>query len=44
MTETKRPLKVFLCRAHADFASVRFLYTRLTKGGMVGWLREKGTL
>jgi len=31
MIESKRPLKVFLCHAHADRDSVRALYTRLTK-------------
>jgi hypothetical protein len=30
MTETKRPLKVFLCHAHADRDAVKALYTRLT--------------
>jgi hypothetical protein len=31
MPETKRPLKVFLCHAHADRDAVRRLYIRLTK-------------
>ena len=30
-TTNKRPLKVFLCHAHADRAPVRALYARLTK-------------
>ncbi len=30
----KRPLKVFLCHAHADRDSVRGLYARLTKDGV----------
>jgi hypothetical protein len=30
MTADKRPLKVFLCHAHADRDPVRALYTRLT--------------
>ena len=29
-----RPLKVFLCHAHADRDPVRALYTRLTKDGV----------
>jgi hypothetical protein len=28
MPESKRPLKVFLCHAHADRDSVRALYAR----------------
>lgn len=34
MTEAKRPLKVFLCHAHADRDTVRALYTRLTDDGV----------
>ena len=34
MPETKRPLKVFLCHAHADRDPVRGLYTRLTQDGV----------
>jgi len=30
MTETKRPLKVFLCHAHGDRDAVKALYSRLT--------------
>ena len=41
MTETKRPLKVFLCHAHADRDPVRALYTRLTKDGMDAWLDKE---
>ena len=37
MPETKRPLKVFLCHAHADREPVRGLYTRLTKDGVDAW-------
>jgi tetratricopeptide (TPR) repeat protein len=37
MTE-KRPLKVFLCHAHADRDAVRALYTRLTNDGVDAWL------
>ena len=33
----KRPLKVFLCHAHADRDPVRGLYTRLTKDGVDAW-------
>ncbi len=36
MTE-KRPLKVFLCHAHADRDPVRGLYTRLTQDGVDAW-------
>ena len=43
MTETKRPLKVFLCHAHADRDAVRTLYTRLTKASKVT-LRAKNPL
>ena len=38
MPETKRPLKVFLCHAHADRDAVRTLYARLTKDGVDAWL------
>ena len=33
----KRPLKVFLCHAHADRDPVRGLYTRLTQDGVDAW-------
>jgi hypothetical protein len=33
-----RPLKVFLCHAHADRDPVRGLYTRLTQDGVDAWL------
>ena len=44
MTEPKRPLKVFLCHAHADRDPVpqgddmRGLYSRLTQDGVDAWL------
>ena len=40
MPEPKRPLKVFLCHAHADRDPVRGLYARLTKDGVdrYAWL------
>jgi hypothetical protein len=39
MTEPKRPLKVFLCHAHADRYPVRALYTCLTNdNGVNAWL------
>ncbi len=38
MTKPKRPLKVFLCHAHADRDVVRGLYARLIKDGMDVWL------
>jgi|GEM_PF-1098484 len=37
MTTEKRPLKVFLCHAHADRDSVRGLYARLTQDGVDVW-------
>jgi hypothetical protein len=36
--DPKRPLKVFLCHAHADRDPVRALYTRLAKYGMDAWI------
>ncbi len=33
----KRPLKIFLCHAHADRDPVRALYVRLTKDGVDTW-------
>ena len=38
MSEPKRPLKVFLCHAHADRDPVRGLYVRLTQDGVDAWL------
>src|SRR5512147_378118 len=35
--KSKRPLKVFLCHAHADRDPVRALYTRLTNDGVDAW-------
>ncbi len=40
-TTDKRPLKVFLCHAHADRDAVRALYTRLTNDGMDAWLYKE---
>jgi hypothetical protein len=34
MTQPKRPLKVFLCHAHADRDAVRALYMRLVNDGV----------
>ena len=34
----KRPLKVFLCHAHAERDHVRTHYTRLTNDGVDAWL------
>jgi len=42
--EPKRPLKVFLCHAHADRDPVRALYTRLTKDGVDAWLDKEKLL
>ena len=41
--DNKRPLKVFLCHAHADRDPVRGLPagTRLTKDGVDAWLADK---
>jgi hypothetical protein len=43
MPEPNRPLKVFLCHAHAhaDRDPVRGLYTRLTKDGLDAWLDKE---
>ena len=38
MTETKRPLKVFLCHSHTDRDVVHALYARLKKDGVDAWL------
>lgn len=44
MTQSKRPLKVFLCHAHADRDAVRALYTRLTNDGVDAWLDKEKLL
>ena len=44
MPESKRPLKVFLCHAHADRDAVRALYARLTKDGVDAWLDKEKLL
>ena len=44
MPEPKRPLKVFLCHAHADRDAVRKLYTRLTNDGVDAWLDKEKLL
>lgn len=41
MPETKRPLKVFLCHAHADREIVRALYARLKREGVDVWLDKE---
>ena len=41
MTQSQRPLKVFLCHAHADRDAVRTLYTRLTSVGVDAWLDKE---
>lgn len=38
MTDNKRPLKVFLCHAHADSKAGYALYYRLAKDGVDAWL------
>jgi hypothetical protein len=40
----KRPLKVFLCHAHADRDPVRGLYARLTQDGVDAWLDKEKLL
>lgn len=40
----ERPLKVFLCHAHADRDAVRGLYARLTKDGLDAWLDKEKLL
>jgi len=40
----KRPLKVFLCHAHADRDTVRALYNRLVKDGVDAWLDKEKLL
>lgn len=44
MTEAKRPLKVFLCHAHADQPAVRILYNHLIKDGVDAWLDKEKLL
>ena len=44
MTETKRPLKVFLCHAHSDKDTVKALYARLTQDGVDAWLDKANLL
>ena len=44
MSETNRPLKVFLCHAHADRDRVHALYARLTKDGVDAWLDKENIL
>ena len=42
MTVDSRPLKVFLCHAHADAKPVRDLHARLTTPALAGGAREDG--
>jgi hypothetical protein len=44
MSETKRPLKVFLSYAHADREAVRTLYARLKREGVDVWLDKEKLL
>jgi hypothetical protein len=44
MIESKRPLKVFLCHAHADRDAVRALYNRLVKDGVDAWFDKEKLL
>jgi formylglycine-generating enzyme required for sulfatase activity len=43
-TTDKRPLKVFLCHAHADRIAVRALYLRLKREGVDAWLDKEKLL
>jgi len=42
--DDKRPLKVFLCHAHADRDRVHALYERLTNDGVDAWLDKEKLL
>ena len=42
--DIKRPLKVFLCHAHEDKATVRKVYKRLVAEGVDAWLDEEKLL
>ena len=44
MSEIKRPLKVFLCHAHADRDPVHAFYIRLVKDGVDAWLDKEKLL
>jgi hypothetical protein len=44
MPQTNRPLKVFLCHAHSDAASVHDLYRRLVQEGVEAWLDKESLL
>ena len=44
MPSVDRPLKVFLCHAHADRDPVRGLYSRLTKDGVDAWFDKEKLL
>lgn len=44
MTEEKRPLKAFLCHAHADREPVRALYNHLIKDGVDAWFDKEKLL
>ena len=44
MPSVDRPLRVFLCHAHADRDAVRGLYDRLTKDGVDAWLDKEKLL
>ncbi len=41
MTDTKRPLRVFLCHASDDKPVVKELYNRLVKDGVDAWLDKE---
>ena len=41
MADPNRPLKAFLCHAHADRDRVHALYTRLANDGVDAWLDKE---
>ncbi|HNJ14379.1 MAG TPA: SUMF1/EgtB/PvdO family nonheme iron enzyme [Anaerolineales bacterium] len=44
MSQTPRPLKVFLCHSHSDRTAVRALYSRLVLDGVDAWLDKEKLL
>ena len=44
MSQSKNPLKVFLCHSHTDRDIVHTLYSRLKKDGVEAWLDKEKLL
>jgi len=44
MSQSKNPLKVFLCHSHTDRDIVQTLYSRLKKDGVEAWLDNEKLL